>query len=314
MRFLVVDDSRAMQSIVRRGLQKAGYGDLDIKLANDGLEALEIIKVWNPDMVLSDWHMPNMSGVELLNTIKQQMLDVKIGFVTTESSPQRLQEALQAGALFIVNKPFTDDDLVRAVVGAIETSPPASSSTETNSDEASRSHGNTLDGEQVADAVQQLSLPSADLLAQTINRLSRLEIFTEEIEPIRLSDMIMPSLLGLFEDANHRSRALIVMDLRTVCILGAAITGEEPQITRANILQQTITAESFKACNQILQNAAALVSVRSTEKALTLRSANIIKKTFPKLELLYERRNIDRSDYEIAAATYGQGLMTIIAT
>lgn len=314
MRFLVVDDSRAMQSIVRRGLQKAGYDGLDIKLANDGLEALEIIKVWNPDMVLSDWHMPNMSGMELLTTIKQQMLDVKIGFVTTESSPQRLQEALQAGALFIVNKPFTDDDLIRAVVGAIETSSASSSNGEAPSDELLDSQNNSSDAEPIANAAQQLSLPSADLLAQTINRLSRIEVFSEEIEPIRLSDMIMPSVLGLFEDSNHRSRALIMMDLRTVCILGAAITGEESQVTRANIMQQTITLESFKACSQVLQNAAALVSVRSTEKALTLRSANIIKKAFPKLELLYERRNIDRSDYEIAAATYGQGLMTIIAT
>lgn len=314
MRFLVVDDSRAMQSIVRRGLQKAGHSDLDIKLANDGLEALEIIKVWNPDIVLSDWHMPNMSGMELLNTIKQQMLDVKIGFVTTESSPQRLQEALQAGALFIVNKPFTDDDLVRAVVGAIETPQASTSDNEMQSNELLNEQGSSLDATQNVNSEQQLSLPSADLLSQTINRLSRIEVFTEEIEPIRLSDMIMPSLLGLFEDSNQRSRALIIMDLRTACILGAAVTGEAPNTTRSYILQQTITQETFRACSQILQNAAALVSVRSTEKALTLRSANIIKKAFPKLELLYERRNIDRSDYEIAAATYGQGLMTIIAT
>lgn len=313
MRFLVVDDSRAMQSIVRRGLQKAGYSDLDIKVANDGAEALEIIKVWNPGMVLSDWHMPNMSGMELLDTIKRQMLDVKIGFVTTESSPQRLQEALQAGALFIVNKPFTDEDLVRAVVGAIENSSDPTSMDDADSSELlaanSQSESSSADA-----AEEQLSLPSADLLAQTINRIARFEVFTEEIEPIKLSDMIMPSVLGLFEDANRRSRALIIMDLRTVCILGAAVMGETPQATRANILRQTISPEAIKGCGQILKNAASLVSVRSTEKSLTLRSANIIRNAFPKLELLYERRNIDRSDYEIAAATYGQGLMTIIAT
>ncbi len=312
MRFLVVDDSRAMQSIVRRGLQKAGYSDLNIKIASDGEEALEIIKVWSPDIVLSDWHMPKMSGMDLLNTIKRQMLDVKIGFVTTESSPQRLQEALAAGALFIVNKPFTDEDLIRAVVGAIES---ADETTADAADDNDLLDANATDPAlNEASIVEQLRLPSGDLLAKTINSVTRFEVFAEEIEPIRLSDMIMPCVLGLFEDASQRGRALILMDLRTVCILGASITGESPQATRTSILKQAITAEAFKGCSLILQNAANVVSVRSTEKALTLRSANIIREAFPKLELLYERRNVERSDYEIAASTYGQGLMTIIAT
>lgn len=310
VRFLVVDDSRAMQSIVRRGLLKAGYQNLDIKLAGDGLEALEIIRVWRPDMVLSDWHMPNMNGMELLDAIKRQMLDVRIGFVTTESSPQRLQEARTAGALFIVNKPFSDEELVRAVVGAIETDGTAArpAGTASNADD-----GAAEDAGAKATPLQ-LRLPSSDLLAGAINALAQIEVFVEEIEPIKLGDMMMPLVIGLFDGDDGRTRAVIVMDLRAACILGAAVMGESPQSVRTGIAQQSVGSATLKGCEQILKSAAAIVSERSTQRALTLRSVNVVPSIFPKLLALYDRREVERSDYEVAAASYGQGLLTIFAT
>lgn len=66
VRFLIVDDSKAMQTIVRRTLVAAGYTDHEFQYAYNGQEALEIITEWKPDIVLSDWHMPEMTGIELL--------------------------------------------------------------------------------------------------------------------------------------------------------------------------------------------------------------------------------------------------------
>ena len=70
IKVLVVDDSKAMQTILRRGLNDLGYSNLDIKSCNDGAEALEIVRTWDPDLVLSDWHMPNMNGLQLIQAIK----------------------------------------------------------------------------------------------------------------------------------------------------------------------------------------------------------------------------------------------------
>ena len=115
MRILIVDDSRAMRMIVRRNLRQAGYGSHAVEEAADGLEALKSIQAGEPDLVLCDWNMPNMSGIELLQTLKSQGIGVKFGFVTTEGSAEMRSEAAEAGALFLIAKPFTPDSLKRAI-------------------------------------------------------------------------------------------------------------------------------------------------------------------------------------------------------
>ena len=303
MRFLVVDDSRAMQSIVKRTLQKAGYRSLDIKLANDGVEALEIIKVWTPDMVLSDWHMPNMSGLELLAAIARQMLDVKVGFVTTEASESRIQEAKAAGALFVINKPFSDEELLNAVTSTLQ-----ASAAPHNNDEVvpAELETNNLD--------IQLKLPSSETFARIANIGARHEVLVEDIEPIKLEDKLMPCVLGLYDDEHGKTRAIIVMDLRAACILGAVMCGALPQEARQAIAQQSIGKNLLDGCKLMLTNAGSMVSDSKTQRALSLRSINTIPTSFPKLESIYQRQEVDRSDFEIAVVGYGQGLMTIIAT
>jgi CheY-like chemotaxis protein len=116
MKILIVDDSKSMQHIVKRGLEKLGYDDLEIVLASNGTDALKLAKEWQPKLILSDWHMPGMTGLELVHELSMAMLDIDIGFVTTESSPKRLKEATDAGALFIISKPFDVETLHSAVV------------------------------------------------------------------------------------------------------------------------------------------------------------------------------------------------------
>ena len=299
MRFLVVDDSRAMQSIIRRGLKKAGYSQLEIKLASDGLEALEIIKVWEPDMVLSDWHMPKMTGIELLAAIKQQMLNVRVGFVTTETSQARIEEAIGAGALFVVNKPFSDEHLLQTVLASLREQQPR----ERNPEPAS-----------TAQQAQDLQLPTSQGFAQAVNALAKQEVLVEAIDPIALEDKLMPCALGLYEDENQKTRAVIIMDLRAACILGAIVCGASPQDVRQSIAQQKIEKSMLSGCKAVLKQAGSVVSDSATRRALQLRSVNVIPGVFPKLQSIYARTEIARSDFEIAVVGYGQGLVTIVAT
>ena len=67
----------------------------------------EAIRKRVPDLVLSDWNMPNMTGIELLETIRAENIEVTFGFVTTESSSEMRQKATAAGAQFLITKPFT---------------------------------------------------------------------------------------------------------------------------------------------------------------------------------------------------------------
>ena len=66
MKILVADDSRVMRQIVIRTLRQAGYDDHDIVEAEDGADALAKVSSEKPDLVLSDWNMPNMTGIECL--------------------------------------------------------------------------------------------------------------------------------------------------------------------------------------------------------------------------------------------------------
>jgi two-component system chemotaxis response regulator CheY len=97
IRVLIADDSRVMRQIVIRTLRQAGY-DWDVREASDGAEALEMVKADEPDVVLSDWNMPNMRAAGF---------STPFGFVTSEGSQEMRDMADEAGALFLIAKPFT---------------------------------------------------------------------------------------------------------------------------------------------------------------------------------------------------------------
>jgi two-component system chemotaxis response regulator CheY len=110
IRVLVVedsDDSKAMRMIVKRALRQAGYEDAEIEEAGNGVAALEAITANPPDLVLSDWNMPEMTGIELLRVLRKEGPFVKFGFVTSESTPGMRGQAIRAGARFLIAKPFT---------------------------------------------------------------------------------------------------------------------------------------------------------------------------------------------------------------
>lgn len=106
---LVVDDSRVMRQIVIRTLRQAGYDDWEIIEASDGQEALDLALAEQPDLILSDWNMPNMTGIDLLRSLRARGSDIPLAFVTSEGSQEMRDQADAAGALFLVAKPFTPE-------------------------------------------------------------------------------------------------------------------------------------------------------------------------------------------------------------
>jgi len=107
MKILIVDDSKAMRMIVLRTLRQAGYGDHETKEAADGKQGLDVVHEWAPDVIISDWNMPNMNGLEFLQALKAEGFSGLFGFVTTEGSEKMKQSAMDEGASFLITKPFT---------------------------------------------------------------------------------------------------------------------------------------------------------------------------------------------------------------
>ncbi|MGZ4450748.1 MAG: response regulator [Nocardioides sp.] len=119
MKVLIADDSRVMRQIVLRTLRQAGFAHHDFVEAEDGDDALTKVGQHRPDLVLSDWNMPNRTGIELLRTLRAQGDAVPFGFVTSEGSPEMRDVAEQAGALFVIAKPFTAESFESALSGVL---------------------------------------------------------------------------------------------------------------------------------------------------------------------------------------------------
>jgi len=109
---LVVDDSKTIRIIIRRILIDLGYEVLE---ATNGVHALEVIEPEKETvkLVLADWNMPEMNGMELLKRLRQDpdLSSLKIIMVTTETELTQMASALEAGANEYVMKPFTKDIL-----------------------------------------------------------------------------------------------------------------------------------------------------------------------------------------------------------
>ncbi|GLR07284.1 chemotaxis protein CheY [Mixta theicola] len=107
MRFLVVDDFNTMRRIVRNLLKELGFNN--VEEAEDGVDALTKLRAGGFDFVISDWNMPNMDGLQLLQTIRADATLGKLPvlMVTAEAKKENIIAAAQAGASGYVVKPFT---------------------------------------------------------------------------------------------------------------------------------------------------------------------------------------------------------------
>lgn len=115
MKILVVDDSKAMRMLIVRALEQSGLGNVSFLEASDGFEAFSLVSSEAPDLVLADWTMSGVGGMDLLRGLRSGGNAVPFGFITAQSSEARRTEALEAGAQFLVGKPFTVSSLAQVV-------------------------------------------------------------------------------------------------------------------------------------------------------------------------------------------------------
>jgi len=116
-RAIVVDDSGAMRSLLRRSLETFGY---DVIAAKDGRDALKrLAETRIPDLALVDWNMPEMDGITLIELLREDPSydAMKVVMVSSESAPDRIELALQAGANDYIMKPFSTDALAERLEG-----------------------------------------------------------------------------------------------------------------------------------------------------------------------------------------------------
>jgi two-component system chemotaxis response regulator CheY len=107
MSILVVDDFSTMRRIIKGLLGDLGFSK--VTEADDGLTALPLLKAGNFDLLITDWNMPGMQGVELLRQVRadQRLKKLPVLMLTAEAKREQIVEAAQAGVNGYVIKPFT---------------------------------------------------------------------------------------------------------------------------------------------------------------------------------------------------------------
>ena len=123
MKILIADDSRVMRRIIARALRQAGFGGHDIVEAANGREAVALVATEQPDLVVSDWHMPVLNGIDALDEVRASGSRVPMGFVTSDVSESVRARAAAAGALFLIPKPLRSDVLRDALTGVLPARP-----------------------------------------------------------------------------------------------------------------------------------------------------------------------------------------------
>ena len=119
MKILIADDSKAMRMIVIRTTRQAGLSGHEIIEAEDGKQAFELARTKSPDLILSDWNMPEMTGIELLKALRASGSTTPFCFVTSEGSQDMRTAAAGAGALGLIAKPFTPEAFAEALAQVV---------------------------------------------------------------------------------------------------------------------------------------------------------------------------------------------------
>ena len=119
MRFLVVDDSTTMRRIIINTLNKVGYKDC--AEAANGREGMEKLTANGADMVITDWNMPEMSGIDFIRAIRANAAtrELPVLMVTTNAAKDDIVEALRAGINSYVVKPFTPETIKEKIEGIL---------------------------------------------------------------------------------------------------------------------------------------------------------------------------------------------------
>ncbi|MCD8522418.1 MAG: response regulator [Saccharospirillaceae bacterium] len=300
MKFLIVDDSPAMQAIVRRSLQRAGYGDLEFRLAGNGREAIDIIRIWEPEVVITDWHMPEMSGLDLIRECQRQMLGIKIGLVTTETSPERIQEARNAGALFVLHKPFEQEEfsqvLLPIIQGAVE--------------------GEALLANAASEpdpTTYELRLPSLGAMNKVIDGVTLADVQLIPADRRKVDYRYLPYVVALFSDHEKSTiKAVCIMDIRAAAVLSCAVTGEFPEIYNECLQNKSMGKKLLDNIKRMMKLVGALFYDPSNQQDLDLKSVHLIPKPFDRLEKLGSSVSDKRMDITVTSPMYGEGHLILM--
>lgn len=283
MRVLVVDDSRAMRMIVSRELRNLDAVS-DVAEADSAEAAVELLGSEPVDLIVCDWNMSGMTGLELLEALRAAGWTVPFGFVTSESSADVVAAAMGAGASFLLAKPFRGEELcerVAAVLGGA--SPPAS-----------------------AGGTEELDRPSAlrSLLEGLLRKV--VTVVPTPAGPARQA----ARWTAEYVDAAGEKVAMCVVEAPLASAMSAALTMMPPSVAEqwasSGALPDTLS-ENFHEVTNVIAKAVHADGVRCVLRDIAGFAPG---EQLPAIEEIKAARS--NESYEVAVDGYGAGLLSLV--
>ncbi len=232
-RILIVDDMHTMRKTLRYALERLGY--MIASEAADGLEALNVLRHVSIDLVLSDWNMPNMDGLELLKQLRRQPETVNLPLImlTGELERAKVAEAIRAGVTDFIAKPFTTEILAQRVESALK-----------------GSTGMKLPGDSAASHAQRARKrhPERQRIILTVDdERDNIEIVAEALKPDYIVKAAINGRLALKAAQAETSPDLILLDIMMPDMDGMAVLKAlkaEPRTTDIPVIFVTALGQS----------------------------------------------------------------------
>ena len=299
MKILVADDSRVMRQIIIRTLRQAGYDGHEILEAQDGAEALVRASAERPDLVLCDWHMPEMTGIQCLERLRSAGSTVPFGFITSDASLEMRQKAAAAGALFLLRKPFNEEMLRRTLDVVLTPAECGSDGQSGDEEEAQRAKGPGT------------GIPTAkdvrDVLAALLGR-------PVTVGPGRriVPGQDRPAALATYVDPHRNVSAVCLADLPLAAYLGGALALLSPGGVQDAVDEDgeltPVLAESLHEVVNVLSGPLSAAGGYVRLHQLYLPGQYLSE------ELLLLATGFERLDLTVEVMGYGSGALSVVRT
>lgn len=305
MKILIVDDSRVMRGLVVRTLRQAGFVGHELLEAGNGHEGLRAVARHAPDLVLSDWDLPEMGGLELLTTLRARGNAVPFGFVTAAGSPEVVARAEAAGALFVITKPFTPESFRENI--PVAGAPPGPGSGRRREDaDGSPCDPRTTTGPPGGP----LGVPSPKAVRDLLEGLLGRDVDVGVVEPFA-PEPGRTATFAVYVDDALRARAVAVADL-AFCAFAAAAIGLVPvQAARTAVERGMLTPMLQENLAEVLDVCAALLHADG-QPHLRLHGVYPVGTPAPSDVVAFAGVLGRRIDLETTVASYGVGRLSLV--
>ncbi|RZQ51773.1 response regulator [Pseudoalteromonas phenolica] len=296
MKVLIVDDSVATREIIKRALMSYQYRKLFIRSVESVKKARAELIEWQPHIVLTDWYMPEHTGLVLLEEIRLIRPELPVGVISTIDEKEKIVQARTAGCNFFLSKPFTDEQLHIQLQQIIE-----------------KLEQNELKIEQTVPLKEGLPLPKTEQLEKLMQKNISESLSLNPIRAQNFDESKIPSVMVIYaEQKSQKLRVIAVLDVYAVCVLASSCMDVEDSYAQKAIHKNEIHSDILDACKEALEKTSYAFLDSHSSESLYVKSCKIITQAHPRLDQIFSYPLDSRIDLSCEREGMAQGKMLIV--